>query len=197
MRSIVWALLLVAGCYGESIHPRDYPREEPGPEGTEVSIDPKLIEVRTSELGTNLTRPIAKTIDWPGISTTEGTTFVSDAIVVDHIFRDDSDNSYGVRVRVKNTTAKGLKLEYLIRFYTRRGGRLEGYIGSEGSTERWTGFVVDPFSMEILTDFSRVIGAEGFRLYIRSGGSTAEDGGPDDPSKKEERKAQRAAEVKK
>ena len=195
MRYAIVALVFAVGCYGESIHPPGEPPREPGSEGTEVIIDPNLYDsIKTSELDTEKVRPIAKTIEWPGISTEAGATYRGDAVVVDHIFRDDSDNSYGVRVRVKNTTPQLLKLEYLIKFYSRDGARLAGWAGGIGATERWQGFVVEPLRHEVVTDSCKVIGAEGFRLFIRAKGAGAgEDGLPDDPAKKEERRAKREA----
>ena len=192
MRYAIFALLFAAGCYGESIHAPDYPGDRPGPEGTEVKIDPNLYEnLKTAELGTEKVRPIAKTIEWPGVSSEVGTTYRGDALVIDHIFRDDSDNSYGVRVRVKNTTQQALKLEYMIRFYSREGGRLASWAGGIGQSERWQGFVVEPLRHETLSDSCKVLGAEAFRLFIRGAGAN-EDGIPDDPSKQEERRLQRA-----
>ena len=191
MRHAILGLVFAAGCYGESIHPPPYPEDQPGPGGTEVKIDPNLYErMKTSELGTDRVRPIAKTIEWPGISTEVGTSYRSDALMVDHVFRDDADNSYGVRVRVKNTSQQPLRLEYLIRFYSRDGARLASWAGGIGQNERWQGFVVEPLRHEVLGDSCKVIGAEGFRLFIRGAGAN-EDGIPDDPTKKEERRLQR------
>ena len=61
MRYSFLALLFVAGC-GESIHPNDEWRLDAGNEGTTVNIDPALLNNPTSELGTDRTRGIAKTI---------------------------------------------------------------------------------------------------------------------------------------
>lgn len=193
MRTSLIALstALLIGCYGESVHPPDYPREEAGDEGTEVSIDPAILDqVGTSELGTERTRGIAKTIEWMGISTEVGTTYHEDALTVDHIFRDDADNQYGVRVRLKNSTKNAVKGEYLIRFYNRQGGQILGYTGVGGGQERWTGVVFEPFGNAVVGDFARVSGAEGFRLFLRKGGSK-DEGFPDDPAKKEERRLAR------
>lgn len=193
MRYAIAALVFAAGCYGEPVRPPDEPGVEPGPEGSEVKIDPNLYEgLRTSELDTEKTRPIAKTIEWPGVSTDVGETYRSEGAVVDHIFRDDSDNNYGVRVRMKNTTKEILKFEYLIRFYNRDGARLASWVGGIGAQERWQGVVVEPLRHTVLTDFCKVMGAEGFRLFIRGSGAGAnEEGLPDDPLKKEERRAAR------
>ena len=192
MRYAIFALVFAASCYGDSIHAPDDPLPEAGPEGTEVKVDPNLYEtLKTSELGTEKVRPIAKTIEWPGVSTDVGATYKSDAMVVDHIFRDDADNSYGVRVRLKNTTQQVVKGEYLIRFYNREGGRLASWAGGIGQNERWQGFVINPLRHEVVSDSCKVIGAEGFRLFIRGAGAN-EDGLPDDPAKKEERALQRA-----
>lgn len=196
------ALLLIlglsaAGCYGESVASGDYPREEAGPEGTDVAIPAETYEKPSiSEFGTNRTRGIAKTIEWPGISTDEGTTYLGDAVAVDRIFREDAENFYAVRVRLKNTTKTPVKGEYLVRFYTRQGERILGYLGVGGQEERWTGFVIEPFGNVVVNDFCRVSGAEGFRLAVRGGGSKA-DGLPDDPSPDAKEERRRAREGKK
>ncbi len=190
--AIVVLALLTAGCYGESVHPPDELREEAGDEGTEVSIDPSVYEIHTSELGTNRTHPIAKTIEWPGISSQAGDSYHDGSAVIDHIFRDDSEDSYGVRVRLKNTGKTPLKLEFLVRFYTRTGGQVLSYVGHAGVEERWTGVVLEPLKYATVTDFARVHGAEGFRLFLRGTGSKL-DGSPDDPAKLEERRKAREA----
>ena len=185
--------VLFAGCHGDSIHSGDYPRDPAGDEGTEVVIDPAFDEqLRTSELGTDRVRGIAKTIEWTGISTEVGTTYADDAVTVDRIYRDDADNQYGVRVRLKNSSKNVLKLDYLIRFYTRSGGQILGYNGVGGGTERWTGIVLDEFGTAVAGDFARVSGAEGFRLFLRKAGSK-DEGMPDDPATKEERREAREA----
>lgn len=193
MRYALIALSAAAfvGCYGESVRPPDYPREQAGDEGTEVAIDPEILDqVHTAELGTDRTRGIAKTIEWAGISTEVGTTYHDDALTVDHIFRDDADNQYGARVRLKNAGKNLIKAEYLIRFYNRQGGQILGYNGVGGKVERWTGLIVEPFGVATAGDFARVSGAEGFRLFVRKAGSK-DEGLPDDPATKEERRAAR------
>ena len=196
MRALLLILgLSAAGCGGESVTPPDYPRDEAGPEGTDVAIPADTYEKPSiSEFGTHKTRGIAKTLEWPGISTEEGTSYLGDALVVDRIFREDASNFYAVRVRLKNTTKSPVKGEYLVRFYTRQGERILGYLGVGGEQERWTGFVVEPFGSAVINDFSRVMGAEGFRLAVRGTGSKA-DGLPDDPSPdaKEQRAKARGA----
>lgn len=191
--ALLAALLAVAGCAGDSIGAGEYPQEEPGPEGTEVEIDPSIYEnPGISELGTDLTRPIAKTIEWPGISTEEGARFVDDSLVVDRIVREDADGTYGARVRVKNTTRQALKVEYVIRFYTRKGARIVGYKGVAGNDERWTPVSIDSLRAAVLDDFARVTGAEGFRLHVRGPGSSG-DGAETTPERLEEIRRQREA----
>ena len=70
----------IAGCNSESIHPPNEWREEAGPEGTDVNIDPAKLNNPTSELGTDRVRPIAKTIEWLPIGTEEGATFCDEAL---------------------------------------------------------------------------------------------------------------------
>ena len=98
-----------AGCNNESIHPPAEWREEAGPEGTEVNIDPAKLNNPTSELGTDRTRGIAKTIEWLPIGTEEGASFADDKLVVDRILRDAAENNYAVRVRLKSRN-RGLTL---------------------------------------------------------------------------------------
>ncbi|HLY10979.1 MAG TPA: hypothetical protein VKW04_16885 [Planctomycetota bacterium] len=189
MRYAFLAVLFVAGC-GESIRPGDEWEQEAGSEGTTVHIDPAMLNNPTSELGTDRTRGIAKTIEWMPISTEDGVTYGDDAVVVERILRDDADNNYGVRVRLKNTTKDVRKLQWLIRFYSRHGSQIAAYVGGIGTTEKWQGAVIEPYGYTTVSDFARVMGADGFRLFVKTAGSSA-DGTPDDPATKEERKQKR------
>jgi hypothetical protein len=183
----------VASCSGESIHPGKEWREEAGDEGTEVDIDPAKLNNPTSELGTERVRGIAKTIEWLPIGTEEGATYCDDALVVDRILRDDAENNYGVRVRLKNTSKNVVKLKWILRFYTRQGAQIAGYAGGLGKGgEQWQGAVAEPFGYVTVSDFARVMGAEGFRLYITGAGGNA-DGTPDDPATRDERRSKREA----
>jgi hypothetical protein len=195
MRYACLALLFVAGC-GDSIKPGDEWQQEAGNEGTTVEIDPAMLNNPTSELGTDRTRGIAKTIEWLPISTEEGATYHDDAVVVDRILRDDAENNYGVRVRLKNTTKDVQKLQWLVRFYTRHGSQIAGYAGGVGAGEKWQGAMIDPFGYATVSDFARVMGADGFRLFVRGAGAKT-DGSPDDPATKEERAGKRAEKTKK
>jgi hypothetical protein len=192
MRYAILALILAAGCSGGQKYSSGEWRDEPGPEGTEVNIDPAKLNNPTSELGTDRVRPIAKTIEWLPIGTEEGATYCDEALVVDRVLRDDADNNYGIRVRLKNTTKNLQKVQWLIRFYNRHGAQIAGYVGGIGSGERWQGAVVDPFGYTTLSDFARVMGAEGFRLYLKGAGGSP-DGTPDDPATKQERREKREA----
>ncbi len=189
MRYAFLALLFAVGC-GDSIKPGDEWEQEAGSGGTTVQIDPAMLNNPTSELGTDKTRGIAKTIEWVPISTEEGATYGDDALVVERILRDDAENNYGVRVRLKNTTKDVRKLQWLIRFYTRHGSHIAGCEGGIGAQEHWQGAVVEPFGYVTVSDFARVMGADGFRLFVKTTGSSP-DGTPDDPATKEERRQKR------
>jgi len=191
MRYALFAVVFALGC-GESIRPGAEWREEAGDEGTTVDIDPAKLNNPTSELGTDRVRPIAKTIEWLPIGTEEGASYCSDSLVVERILRDDADNNYAVRVRLKNTTKDVVKAKWIVRFYNRQGAQIAGYAGGLGKGERWQGTVVEPFGYTTVSDFARVMGAEGFRLYVTGAGGNA-DGTPDDPATKEERKEKREA----
>jgi hypothetical protein len=52
--------------------------------------------------------------------------------------------------------------------------------------------VVEPYGYETVSDFARVMGAEGFRLYMTGPGGS-KDGTPDDPATRDERRSKRAA----
>ena len=190
MRYAILALLFVAGC-GDSIKPGDEWPQQAGSEGTELEIDAAKLNNPTSELGTDRTRGIAKSIEWLPISTEEGATFNDDAVVVDRILRDDAENNFAVRVRLKNTTKDPQKLQWLVRFYARTGSQIGGYYCGMGASEKWQGTVIEPYGYATVSDFARVLGADGFRLYVKGAGSK-EDGSPDDPATKDERKEKRA-----
>jgi len=192
MRHALWALVLLAGCGGESIHPPSEWDEEAGPEGTDVNIDPSKLNNPTSELGTDKVRAIAKTIEWLPIGTEEGATYSDEALIVDRILRDDAENNYAVRVRLKNTTKDVQKAQWIVRFYNRQGAQISGYVGGIGAQERWQGVIVEPFGYATVSDFARVMGAEGFRLHVKGAGGSA-DGSPDDPANAGERKEKREA----
>ena len=200
MRHKILALFVLAGgttlagtgCNSESIHPPGEWREEAGSEGTEVNIDPAKLNNPTSELGTDRVRPIAKTIEWLPIGTEEGATYGDEKLTVDRILRDDAENNYAVRVRLKNATKDVVKVKWIVRFYNRQGAQIAGYAGGLGKDERWQGAVVEPYGYVTISDFARVMGAEGFRLYITGGGGST-DGTPDDPATKDERRSKREA----
>ena len=180
MRSLLMVPLLAAGCFGYGGYisvpsePQE-PIEDTGSYGADSDqVRYVLDNFRTSELGTEKTRPIAKTIEWPEISTLPGASYVSGKAVVDRIQRGDSGNSYGVQVRLKNTTGEVQALEYRIRFVTRKGSDLIPYVGVSGREQRWTGFVMEPYGKATVSDFSRIIGAEGFLLLVRAQGDTGD-----------------------
>src|SRR5262249_19239085 len=142
--------------------------------------------------GTERVRPIAKTIEWLPIGTEEGANYADDRLIVDRILRDDADNNYAVRVRLKNSSKDVLKIKWIIRFYNRPGAQISGYAGGLGKDERWQGAVVEPYGYVTISDFARVMGAEGFRLYVTGGGGNA-DGTPDDPATRDERRSKRGS----
>lgn len=184
------ALALLGGCYGESVTPEDYPQEEPISGDVDLEVDPGTYEIPvTSELGTEKVRPLAKTIAWPAIGTEEGETYLGGAAVIEKIFRQDADNNYGVRVRLRSTAGASQNLEYLIRFHTRTGAHFAGYEGSLGDTERWKRFSLEPYQTATVQDFSRVIGAEGFILFVRPASSGGE-GLSDEKAKAEKKGAE-------
>ncbi len=187
MRYALFAILAVAGC-GSA---QEGPGGEPLDLGTDITFDPKDVDhPQISELDTDRLRPPAKTIEWSALSTSVGESFHSDAVVVDRIHREDADHNFGVRVLLKNTTRDVLKMEYLVRFVMRAGGELGGYTGSNGAGDRWSPFALEPYGIKEVGDFCRVMGADGFKLFVRGAGA-ATDGKPDDPAKKEERRQAR------
>lgn len=179
MRYALFAAFLAAGCYGGSLGWEDYPLEDVSPEENPVEWDPALLDqFSTAEHGTEKMRPVSRTIDWPVMGPEQGkTTYAAGSVMVDRILRQEADNSYGVRVRLKNTTGDVKKLEYHVQFYTRSGERFHGTLGLSGTQDRWKPFVLDPYRTAEVADFCRVIGAEGFQLAVRAQGDTG-DGSP-------------------
>jgi hypothetical protein len=171
-----WAFLLLAGCWGESMGVPDEPQGEAGDEGTEVQIDPAKLANPTAELGTERTRPIAKSIEWLSIGSEPGDTY--GGLVIDRVERGDGNGLYGVTVRLKNTTKDRQKVQWLIRFVNRQGGHVAAYAGSLGDKARWQGAVVEPFGFVSVSDFARTSGAEGFKLLVKGPGASG-DGAAD------------------
>jgi hypothetical protein len=181
MRHFAWLLVAAAasGCgRGRSSSYEDYPQEPPSSYDTEFTVDPEIYQhPRTSELGTHRTRGIAKTIEWQKMGTELGTSDCSGLIVVDHVLRDDAQNLYGVRVRLKNTKNERSTVQWRIFFYNLQGEPMIGLNHSEMTAPgtacepRWKSICVEPLGLETVTDACRVTGAVAFRLFVRTGGN--------------------------
>lgn len=172
MRHYAWVVVAaaLAGCGGGGT---DYAPEPVTSYDTEFEVDADVYaHPRTSELGTDRTRGVAKTIEWQKAGTEIGTAYCAGAVVVDHILRHDAQNFYGVTVRVKNTRNEAQRLQWRILFYSLHGETLLGF------NEDWKSIVLDPLGHESVTDSCRLKGATAFRLFLRAGGAS-DEGLPD------------------
>jgi uncharacterized protein YcfL len=178
---VALALLVLPSCSESRVE--EAPDEKASSTDTNLDIDKRIYDhPKTSELGTDRTRPIAKTVDWPAVSTNEGTTYQAGTAVIDKIFRQDADDFYAVGVRIGNRTTQPLKLEYRILFYDKNGARVLSL-----ETD-FRNFIVEPRDVTVVSDGCRTKGAVGFRLFVRAAGSK-DDGLPDGAVvKKDEKK---------
>ncbi len=178
MRSAIALLIItasLAGCGWGEIDIEEMPMEPVSSSDTQVSVDPSVYESpKTSELGTDRTRGQAKTLEWQQVGTEMGATYCGGAVVVDHVIREDADNWYGVRVRVKNTQNNVEKLQWRISFYNAKGERFLSLneTWKEGEwNETWKSNAMDPLGLLTVTDACRLKGAVSYRLFLRRQGS--------------------------
>jgi hypothetical protein len=177
MRHLAWLAVVAAGCGGGMKVPND--PDEPVRSDGRVDVDPAAYQnVRTSELGTDRTRGIAKTIEWQKSGTELGTTYCGGAVVVEKILRDDADNFYGVRVRLANRQNQAAAFQWRIQFTNLKGEPLIGFNHNEVDEPVWKSVSLAPLGMEVVTDSCRLKGAVAFRLFVRKAGGK-EDGLPD------------------
>lgn len=180
MRHLVWALLplLVPACGRRHLDIPDEPIEPAYSDGL-VDVDPSIYaSMKTSELGTERTRGIAKTIEWQKSGTELGTTYCGGAVVVEKVLRDDAENFFGVRVRMENRRNEKHTLQWRLQFYNAKGEPLIGFIHNEVNEPVWKSIVLPPLGFETVTDSCRLKGAVAFRLFVRKGGAN-DDGLPD------------------
>ena len=124
--------------------------------------------VHSAELSIEKLRPESKTIEWRDISTREHTTFMSSSIEVDKIFRSDTDDLYGVRVRLRNLTGQHMHCEFKINFYDEKGNKLISVAND------WTKVFVEAHDYETIYDYCKVKGAIGFILHLKKSGTNAD-----------------------
>ena len=184
MRSIIAViavLALVGGCRRNQDFYNTYDAEEEavGDYDPSLMVDAAFYEnVTTSELGTELIRGTAKTVDWSFGSIDEGTTYLGGFIKVDKIFRQDADNFFKVSIRLRNTDGSPAKVEWKIALYDAQGTRMAGLSDWVGDKEVWRSASIEPRSSVLINNGSRVKGATVFRLTVRRSGAS-DDGLPD------------------
>lgn len=170
------ALLAVAGCSNSSGIWQDSGDEmlleEHVPDPTPPDFDPMMYEgTEPYELDPGTTRPAAKTVDWPEGGSEEGETWLGGRIVLDAVFRHDADDFFGVRLRLKNRTEAGARIEWKIAFYDADGRRLIGLQDFNGDQEVFRPAALDPLDTLVISNASRLRGATTFRLFVRAGGA--------------------------
>lgn len=132
-----------------------------------VKVPPDTLHTKSQELDTGKPKPPSKTVEWFNVSTLECTTYLNKTVEVDKILRKDANNLYGVEIRLKNLTSQDLHCEFKINFYSEKEEQLLS------DKEGWTPFFLKPFGFEYIYDHSRLQGAVGFILFVRSYGTTS------------------------
>ena len=157
MRRFALVLPLLAACSGKA------PEQKPERSVEErVEVDPRTAEpIRTQELGTDRLNPVAKTLEWSNRSTRESATYLAGNVVIDKIFREDSDDIFGVRIRLGNRTAQVVSLEYRITFLDKNGVELVGIRNG------FSPALLEPRGTVEVGDTCRVRGAVDFQLSVR------------------------------
>jgi hypothetical protein len=197
-----WSLLsaaVLAGCRANTsldmYYPPDDEEYEAIGDAPALLMDPAYYEeVKTSELGTEKTRGIAKTVDWIDVSTTIGTTYMNGGIGVESIERGDADNFYSARVLIKNRNVATAKIECKIAFFNAQGDRLIGVDDFTGDKEVWQPVQLEGLGSAKVTNSCRVKGAVSFRLHVRAAGAS-DDGLPDQGRDKQDESIRRLKEL--
>ena len=172
MRRSALLLLALASCSGSS-------RKEPTRTEEPVTrVDPQSSNpVRTDELGTDRTRPVAKTLEWPNVSTSDQAVYLGGEVVIDRIRREDAEDMYGVYVRLGNRSTQVQKIEYRILFFGANRNRLLGV------HEEYRSAILEPRGVREVSDACALHGAVGFQLLVRRTG-TQDEGLPGNPGVK-------------
>jgi uncharacterized protein YcfL len=157
------ALFLLAGCGSapeESIAPAE---PEPAADADSTSMEELLDRnIRTADLGVSRLKDRAKTVGYGPGGTEVGEKLLDDAIVVDHITRQDADNHYGVTVTLFNNREDGPAVfEWRIAFFNEAGAE----VGSLRST--WTATAIGAKSWGRVSNFATVRGAVSFKVEAR------------------------------
>jgi hypothetical protein len=106
------------------------------------------------------TGQISKSIHYADFNTVKGTTYMSGALIVDHVLAQDGEDVFSVNVRVRNTTDKLIRGDYLIEFRTRNLEQISGH------KRAWEPFVVESHGLVVLSNSALIRGAVGFKLFI-------------------------------
>lgn len=161
--------LLIGGLSCKSA-PRPPRGDTPRPENLEIPKE--MFDERTFIRQREEEGKIAKTVEWIDVGSKEGMTYLQGKIIVDRVIRDDAEDIFGVRVRIRNLTAEPIECETEIRFFDIRNNRRLGL------HDGWKSIHVKPLDFFSIENTSKTTGAVGFRLFIRLPGS-AEEGAAD------------------
>ncbi|MBI4564961.1 MAG: DUF1425 domain-containing protein [Planctomycetes bacterium] len=164
-KTALFCVMALAGCSSDFYYEdsdADVPEPREGPIDVSGQIDRVAL---SSELSTSRTRDMAKTIEWPDMSTSEGNEYLGGAVTVDKIFRYDADNLFVVKVRLQNETDQSITFEWKVTFLDRHGRDIAGF-GFEDA-DAWKSLQIEPLSWETVSSNARIRGAVGFKLWIR------------------------------
>lgn len=176
---VVALLAAVVGCrrgyrsdFGDAYEPVEEVAYDYDPT---LMVDPAFYEnVKTSELGTDVLRGPAKSVDWAFGSVEEGTTYIGGAIGVEKIHRNDAENFYNVSIRLRNRQATAQKIEWKIALFDGTGARVSGLTDWVGEKEVWHAASLEPHAFVSVSNGARLKGATVFRLHVRRAGASDE-----------------------
>lgn len=133
----------------------------------EGSAEPEEVTQVASRFEVGAAEPgdVAKTIDWPEGSTSEGDNLLDGALRVDRILRSDGGRLFGVRVRLQNLVEQPVSFDWRMVFLDSQGETVlaSGFAGPEV----WKSVVIEPLAWVTVTSTALYRGAVRFRLEVR------------------------------
>lgn len=172
---IAMLVVLAAGC--KAPPPKAPIADTPPPPNLDMPRE--ILDERTWVREQEKGRRVAKTVEWLDVSPQEGVTYLDGTIIVDKIVRNDAEDIYGVKIRLKNLTKLECVVETKVDFFDIRGDRQMGML------DDWRSSDLKPLDFATIENTCKVKGAVGFQLCVRKRGSDG-DGVADFSGKTEE-----------
>jgi len=162
------AVLASAGCQNTPENYIEPSQPAPAAETDNRSMAELINQsLSTSELNVGRLKDPAKTVGYASGSTDVGDKLLGEALIVDHVTRQDADNHFGVTVTVFNNRDDATSFEWRLAFFNAQGAEVAAL-----DTE-WKGKALAGKSWGTVSNSAAVRGAVRFRLEARAAGSAA------------------------